>query len=164
MYLATDFEDGPEYEFEDLDAAIDKAKSISGEKVIAIARVKSDEDGFVGLAFLGHELVPWVKHTDSVETDSVEIEEFGERKIWHLSQEQYDKLNPPDEEFRVVKEDLWTKELDGQEWLRMGYIPTPRNYFEWLFYHFVHGVLMRYPLHKVILYCLNRDAWCNHSH
>jgi len=43
---------------------------------------------------------------------------------------------------------------DFDNWLPVGYIPAPRTRCGWFFYHLIHGIWMRYPLWKVILYAL----------
>lgn len=44
---------------------------------------------------------------------------------------------------------------DNDGWVWMGYVPRPKTRLGWVVHHILHGVLMHYPLHKVLLYaCL----------
>lgn len=64
------------------------------------------------------------------------------RRWWSLTDAEADRLNPPPD----------TEECE--DWLTVGYIPRPATRLGWLFYHIVHGLWMRYPLHKVLGFAL----------
>lgn len=69
---------------------------------------------------------------------------------WYsLSDEEAARLNPPEDAPR------------RDEWLPVGWIPCPKTRLGWLLYHLVHGLWMRYPLHKVVGYALanTRPGW-----
>jgi len=74
---------------------------------------------------------------------------------WYLLTDgESDRFNPPPVE---IVEDAETGEsfvslLDDPLWLHVGYIPMPRTRLSWFVYHLIHGVVMRYPIHKVIGY------------
>jgi hypothetical protein len=59
----------------------------------------------------------------------------------------YKRLNPP----RELCID-WVDIPD--EWISVGYIPTPRTRLGWFTYHLIHGLAMRYPLRSVIAFSL----------
>lgn len=61
---------------------------------------------------------------------------------YNLTDNELNRLNPPND----------AGERD--EWLPVGSIPRPSTRVGWFFYHLVHGLWMRYPLHKVIGYAL----------
>ena len=62
---------------------------------------------------------------------------------WYcLTDAEANRLNPPDDA------------LERDEWLPVGYIPRPSTRVGWFAYHLVHGLWMRYPLHKVLGYAL----------
>jgi hypothetical protein len=48
--------------------------------------------------------------------------------------------------------------LDPREWLHVGHIPTPTTRAGWFCYHVTHGLWMRYPFFKVLMYALRN---CN---
>lgn len=56
-------------------------------------------------------------------------------------------LNPP----RELCID-WVEVPD--EWISVGYIPTPQTRLGWFTYHLIHGLAMRYPLRSVIAFSL----------
>lgn len=56
-------------------------------------------------------------------------------------------MNPP-RELNIE----WVEVPD--EWLGVGYIPTPRTRLGWFTYHLIHGLAMRYPLRSVIAFSL----------
>ena len=39
-------------------------------------------------------------------------------------------------------------------WVDVGMIPEPRTRLGWFLYHLVHGLVMRYPVHRVIAFAL----------
>jgi hypothetical protein len=44
--------------------------------------------------------------------------------------------------------------LDPVVWLHVGHIPVPTTRAGWFLYHLIHGLWMRYPARKVLLYAL----------
>lgn len=71
-----------------------------------------------------------------------------------LTDEQYDRLNPPYVDTCVLGDMLIEIVIEDTDWLPVGYIPAPTTSAGWFFYHFIHGIVMRYPLWKVLLYAL----------
>lgn len=59
---------------------------------------------------------------------------------YNLTPAEYDRLAAP-----------WDAEANDA-WLPVGSIPRPRTRLGWFVYHLVHGLWMRYPLHKVLGY------------
>ena len=76
--------------------------------------------------------------------------------MFELTHEETDRLNPPPP--RVVfderKEAYFLEMLNDPRWLPVGYIPTPRSRLGWFAYHLVHGLVMQYPVWKVIGYSI----------
>jgi hypothetical protein len=56
-------------------------------------------------------------------------------------------LNPP-RELCIHPPDI------PDEWISVGYIPTPKTRLGWFTYHMIHGLAMRYPLRSVIAFSL----------
>lgn len=56
-------------------------------------------------------------------------------------------LNPP-RELAIHPVDI------PDEWIGVGYIPTPKTRLGWFTYHLIHGLAMRYPLRSVIAFSL----------
>lgn len=56
-------------------------------------------------------------------------------------------LNPP---IHYLSDDdgLWVKVED--DYMHLGHAPWPRNRAEWLVHDICHGLIMRYPLWKVV--------------
>lgn len=77
---------------------------------------------------------------------------------WKLKDEEYDKLNPPILEMIVREEDkkVFIELLNDDNWLHVGCIPTPKNEFQWFVYNFIHGLWMKYPIWKVILFSIDK--------
>ena len=83
-----------------------------------------------------------------------------------LSGEQLERLNPPTVDAYWVFDTepehvppgatgmLLEAPIDDPRWLPVGYIPTPTTVAGWFFYHLIHGIAMRYPLWKALLYAL----------
>jgi len=73
---------------------------------------------------------------------------------WRLTREEMDRLCP----VHIVKADrdgnLWELKLEKDQWLDVGYIPTPKSRLAWFLYDLVHGLAMHIPVRKVILYSL----------
>jgi hypothetical protein len=63
-------------------------------------------------------------------------------KWYSLTNEEIDRLNPP---YNVGV---------FPDWLPVGHIPRPTTLLGWFAYHVIHGLWMRYPLHKVLGYAL----------
>ena len=63
-------------------------------------------------------------------------------KWYSLTNDEADRLNPPDDADR------------RPDWQPVGFIPRPTTRLGWFVYHVVHGLWMRYPLHKVLGYAL----------
>ncbi|MEM7531082.1 MAG: hypothetical protein AAF639_02805 [Chloroflexota bacterium] len=40
------------------------------------------------------------------------------------------------------------------DWVFVGYVPSPKTRLGWFVYHMIHGLLMRYPLRSVIAFSL----------
>ena len=72
-----------------------------------------------------------------------------ELKWYHLTDDEADHLNAPGY-LAVYDNALYFKYIDDPAWLHVGYVPRPRSRFAWFVHHLVHGLVMRYPLHKVI--------------
>lgn len=78
---------------------------------------------------------------------------------WRLTDEQYDKLNPPPANF-IVDEDtkkVYVEYLNNKKWLWMGYVPMPTTRIGWFLHHLIHGVWMKYPLWKVVLFAFDKS-------
>lgn len=84
-----------------------------------------------------------------------------EIKRWLLSDEEYDLLNPPDNIWVIREDDLkvFYELINDDRWCWVGYIPTPQNNFGWFIYHIIHGVWMKYPLWKVVLFALDEENY-----
>ena len=41
-----------------------------------------------------------------------------------------------------------------EDWVDVGMIPEPRTRLGWFLYHLVHGLVMRYPIHRVLAFAL----------
>ncbi len=78
------------------------------------------------------------------------------RKIFQMTQNEYDKLNPP--VLQVIydesKDTDFIEILNDSHWTSIGYIPTPQSQFGWFIYHLIHGIVMKYPFHKVLYFSL----------
>lgn len=69
-----------------------------------------------------------------------------------LTDEEADKLNNPDPREVWPDEDgiEWERHYYNAEWISLGSVPTPRTRLGWFFHHVAHGLMMRYPPHKVL--------------
>jgi len=82
------------------------------------------------------------------------------RKLYTLTVAEEAAYNPPTLKTGAVfvegqvEPDLVIRVLEDDSWLRVGYIPTPTTRLGWFFYHLIHGLWMRYPVLKVVLYAL----------
>lgn len=78
---------------------------------------------------------------------------FNQESAWRLTPEEAGRLNPP---LLEIAEDesgqLYYKAVDDPEWLFTGYIPTPQSRLGWFIYHLIHGLAMRYPVRKVLVF------------
>ncbi len=83
-------------------------------------------------------------------------QEYEKREIWSLTDEWYEKLNPPQESMETITKNKidYIRLLDDPKWLHMGYVPMPKTKFEIFRHHLLHGIMMNYPLGKVILYSI----------
>jgi len=68
------------------------------------------------------------------------------RHWYSLTDEEMLRLNPPD--------DVFDDEAFYDAWLPVGVVPRPRSRLGWFCYHLLHGLLMRYPLHKALGFAL----------
>ena len=59
---------------------------------------------------------------------------------------------------RVDREGIWELRPNNDYWLPVGYIPRRTTRFGWFVYHVVHGLWMRYPWWKVVIFAL---MWTN---
>jgi hypothetical protein len=74
---------------------------------------------------------------------------------WQLTDEEADRLNPPI--LNIIEGgdgDLYVQHLFHPDWQPVGHVPAPRTRLGWFLYHLIHGLVMRYPLHKVIGFAL----------
>jgi len=82
------------------------------------------------------------------------------RKLYTLTVAEEATYNPPTLKTGVVfvegqvEPDLVMQVLDDDNWLRVGYIPTPTTRIGWFCYHVIHGLWMHYPVWKVLLYAI----------
>lgn len=83
----------------------------------------------------------------------------GNLKKWRLFEDECLYLNPPEHSLKIIKNNFYEKVIESPNWLPVGYIPTPKTKMEWFFYHFIHGLWMKYPVWKVVLYCLDKDNY-----
>ena len=78
------------------------------------------------------------------------------RLVYKLSSQE--KARNPNADLRYFDVDgkttLYEEVLNPREWLLVGHIPVPRSWLGWFVYHLIHGLWMRYPIHKVVLYSL----------
>jgi hypothetical protein len=78
---------------------------------------------------------------------------------WQLTLEECDRLNPPILEIAEGEDGaLYHKVVDDSYWLDVGYIPTPQTVLGWFIYHLIHGLVMGYPVHKVVIFSIVH-AW-----
>jgi len=68
------------------------------------------------------------------------------RHWYSLTDEEMLRLNPPD--------DVFDDEAFYDAWQAVGVVPRPRTRLGWFCYHLLHGLLMRYPPHKVLGFAL----------
>lgn len=80
------------------------------------------------------------------------------RSFFFLSADEYDRLNPPDRVAMLMEDGLYFREIEGDYWLPVGYIPCPRTRLGWFIYHVVHGLAMHYRLFPVLVYAF-REAF-----
>lgn len=79
-----------------------------------------------------------------------------------LSDSEYNKLNPPGLIHKYIGGKLFIEHIQDDKWINVGYIPTPKTRLGWFCYHLVHGLVMRYPVTKVLGYALaNTDPNSN---
>jgi hypothetical protein len=78
---------------------------------------------------------------------------------YNLNMDEIQRLNPrPRYRVQIVGDELVQfEEMLAGKWLYVGHIPAPKTRLGWFMWHILHGLLMRYPLHKVIGYA------CTHT-
>lgn len=64
----------------------------------------------------------------------------------------------PPYRYRFENGTQWCEILDDDNWMHLGYCPMPKTRWQWFVYHIAHGLLMRYPLWKILPYALK---YCN---
>jgi hypothetical protein len=70
--------------------------------------------------------------------------------------DQYDHMPPT--RLRIENGVQWQEVIDSDDWLYLGHCPTPLTRWQWFVYHIAHGLLMRYPLWKILPYAVKH---CN---
>lgn len=68
---------------------------------------------------------------------------------------------PPTEIFEDDDGMMLLRYFGSDEWLHVGYIPMPKTKLARFLYHLVHGLAMRYPLHKVLVFALTNMEYTN---
>ncbi len=77
------------------------------------------------------------------------------REWWMLTGEEVARCNPPPDIYVFDEDDnLYRMEVYQPGWQPVGHIPTPTTWLGWFMYHMIHGLAMRYPLHKVVGFAL----------
>lgn len=81
------------------------------------------------------------------------------KNLYKLSDEEYDKLNPPSSFLTYRDDGMLFRSVPPymNDWVYVGYIPKPRGRIAWFFYNLIHGIWMKYPLFKVLLFSLDKD-------
>lgn len=79
-----------------------------------------------------------------------------------MTDAEYSRRNPPPLliKYDRIRDIDFIEIMEDPEWLSVGYIPVPRTRLGWFLYHLVHGLVMKYPAHKVLFYALNNMAPC----
>jgi len=84
-----------------------------------------------------------------------------------LTDEEVDRLNPPEMHYIYdhITDEVIINEPDDK-WLSVGFIPVPQTRIGWIVYHLIHGLAMRYPIHKVIGFAVcdrgyREETWLN---
>jgi hypothetical protein len=78
--------------------------------------------------------------------------------LYKLTDEEVARLNGPDQAnfrnyiFRNGK--MFVHDIDDEDWLLLGVAPVPKTRLEIFVYHFCHGLLMHYPIIKVLLFSI----------
>lgn len=72
---------------------------------------------------------------------------------FRLTDDEITALNPPHGDDVDIFEDetgqTWARWDIGEDWQPLGHAPVPRTRLGWFCHHLMHGLMMRYPLHKV---------------
>lgn len=78
------------------------------------------------------------------------------RSWWRLTEEEADRLNPPFIPGVIEDENgkIYIEYVVSNNWIPLGYIPKPRNEWEWFLHHLFNGLMMRYPWHKVFWFSI----------
>lgn len=81
------------------------------------------------------------------------------KKLWLLTDEQYDRLNPPPLNIVAGDDGKVYIELQQKEdrFMFMGYVPTPKNRVQWFLHHLMHGFMMGYPFIKCVLFAMDKE-------
>ena len=79
------------------------------------------------------------------------------RSLFFLTEDEYQKLNPPLVRGLVRTDGLYLRALQDEKWLPVGYIPRPTTRLGWFVYHVVHGLAMRYRLLPVLVYAFRNS-------
>lgn len=75
------------------------------------------------------------------------------------------RLNPPilDAVFDEETGKEYEERLTDPYWLNMGYRPRPTTWLGWFVYHLVHGLWMKYPWYKVLLFSIVQSGERYHN-
>lgn len=78
---------------------------------------------------------------------------------YDLTIEEIERLNPHPRHIVMANQDtgeivILEELLHDDKWLAVGHIPLPHTRLGWLVWHIIHGLLMKYPVHKVVGYAL----------
>jgi hypothetical protein len=75
-------------------------------------------------------------------------------RFFYLSDEELERLNPPDADIIFFDNEPYIKMLNDPKWFSVGVIPTPTTRRGWFAYHLIHGLVMRYPWWRVVCYAV----------
>ena len=80
------------------------------------------------------------------------------KRLFFMSQEEYDRLNPPILETAQGEDGkMYIEYIIYDEWFRVGYIPRPITRLGWFVYHFIHGLAMRYRFLPVFVFSIKQS-------
>lgn len=81
------------------------------------------------------------------------------KKLWRLSDEEYDRLNPPPSIITFRDDGVLFRSIHPhmEDWVYVGYIPKPSGRVAWFFYNLIHGVWMKYSLLRALLFALDKN-------
>ena len=86
-------------------------------------------------------------------TDIIQVGNPAAKQWFRLTNEEANRLNPPPDAAEIVEDDDgndWCRWAIGAGWMPMGHVPQPRTRLGWFCHNIMHGLMMRYPWHKVI--------------